>query len=211
MSRDFRPGRAGARWPCTGAVSKLGISGPGHPLFCTYIPDDGVSFRASRVEPGMYASCAHISDSQKTRGYASQAAIRPPIQIEGLAGMLILSSIPPSLPDFFFSFGCRWSRSNITYSHFSPGKYATAAYVSALTKSEKDLSKVESDLKYFHDVLKSDSPDAVKLRSFLTNPTVPAQTRTSTISELLSKQKGGADELTTYVLASRASLMSACD
>lgn len=102
MSREFRPGRAGARWPCTGAVSKLGISGPGHPLFCTYIPDDGVSFRASRVEPGMYASCAHISDSQKTRGYASQAAIRPPIQIEGLAGMLILSSIPPSLPDFFF-------------------------------------------------------------------------------------------------------------
>ena len=102
MSREFRPGRAGARWPCTGAVSKLGISGPGHPLFCTYIPDDGVSFRASRVEPGMYASCAHISDSQKTRGYASQAAIRPPIQIEGLAGMLILLAIPPSLPDFFF-------------------------------------------------------------------------------------------------------------
>lgn len=56
---------------------------------------------------------------------------------------------------------------------------------------------MESDLKYFNDVLKSDSPDAVKLRSFLTNPTVPAQTRTSTISELLSKQKGGADELTT--------------
>ena len=83
--------------------------------------------------------------------------------------------------------------------------------MSALTKSEKDLSKVESDLKYFNDVLKSDSPDAVKLRSFLTNPTVPAQTRTSTISELLSKQKGGADELTTYVLASRASLMSACN
>lgn len=207
MSREYHPGRAGARWPCTGAVSKLGISGPGHPLFCTYIPDDGVSFRASRVEPGMYASCAYISDSQKTRGYASQAAIRPPIQIEGLAGMFTLV-YPPILACFF---GCGWSRSNIIYSHFSPGKYATAAYVSALTKSEKDLSKVESDLKYFHDVLKSDSPDAVKLRSFLTNPTVPAQTRTSTISELLSKQKGGADELTTYVLASRASLMSACN
>ena len=48
------------------------------------------------------------------------------------------------------------------------GKYAMAAYTSALTKGEKNLSKVESDLRYFHDILKSDSPDASKLRSFLT-------------------------------------------
>ena len=76
------------------------------------------------------------------------------------------------------------------------GKYAMAAYTSALTKGEKNLSKVESDLRYFHDILKSDSPDASKLRSFLTNPTVSSQTRTTTVSELLAKQKGGADELT---------------
>merc|ERR1711974_462972 len=77
---------------------------------------------------------------------ASQAAVRPPVQIEGLAG-----------------------------------KYAMAAYTSALTKGEKNLSKVESDLRYFHDILKSDSPDASKLRSFLTNPTVSSQTRTTTV------------------------------
>lgn len=114
MSREYHPGRAGARWPCTGAVSKLGISGPGHPLFCTYIPDDGVSFRASRVEPGMYASCAYISDSQKTRGYASQAAIRPPIQIEGLAGMFTLV-YPPILACFLAAVGLV----RISYTHTS--------------------------------------------------------------------------------------------
>ena len=32
-----------------------------------------------------------------------------------------------------------------------------AAYTSALTKGEKNLSKVESDLRYFHDILKSTS------------------------------------------------------
>ncbi|SHO76633.1 Similar to S.cerevisiae protein ATP5 (Subunit 5 of the stator stalk of mitochondrial F1F0 ATP synthase) [Malassezia sympodialis ATCC 42132] len=97
----------------------------------------------------------------QTRGYASQAAIRPPIQLEGLAG-----------------------------------KYASAAYVSALTRGEKNLAKLESDLKYFNDVLKSDSQDATKLRTFLTNPTVTAEARSKTISDLLASQKGGADELT---------------
>jgi len=80
-----------------------------------------------------------------------------------------------------------------------PGKYASAAYVSALTRGEKNLTKLESDLKYFNDVLKSDSQDAVKLRTFLTNPTVTAEARSKTISDLLASQKGGADELTRYV------------
>ena len=64
-----------------------------------------------------------------------------------------------------------------------PGKYASAAYVSALTRGEKNLAKLESDLKYFNDVLKS----------------VTAEARSKTISDLLASQKGGADELTRYV------------
>lgn len=88
---------------------------------------------------------------------------------------------------------------------YSLGKYASAAYVSALTRGEKNLAKLESDLKFFNDVLKSESQDAAKLRTFLTNPTVSADVRIKTISDLLASQKGGADELTRYVIATNSS------
>lgn len=92
--------------------------------------------------------------------------------------------------------GPRWYvASQLTHT----GKYASAAFVSALTRGEKNLAKLESDLKYFNDVLKSGSQDATKLRTFLTNPTVSAEARSKTISDLLSSQKGGADELTRCV------------
>lgn len=81
----------------------------------------------------------------------------------------------------------------------TPGKYASAAFVSALGRSEKELAKVESDLKYFNDILKSDSAEAAKLRTFLTNPTLAGDARSKAIKDILSSQKGGAGELTSYV------------
>ncbi|KAL4402823.1 ATP synthase F0 subcomplex subunit OSCP Atp5 [Malassezia pachydermatis] len=97
----------------------------------------------------------------QTRGYASQAAVRPPVQLEGIAG-----------------------------------KYASAAYVSALKRSDKDLAKVESDLKYFNDILKGQSAEAAKLRTFLNNPTLSGEARSKAVSDILGMQKGGSDALT---------------
>ncbi|WFD07251.1 Glucosaminyl phosphatidylinositol (GlcN-PI) nositol acylation protein [Malassezia vespertilionis] len=75
------------------------------------------------------------------------------------------------------------------------GKYASAAYVAALTKGEKTLNKVETDLKIFHDVLKGDSADATKLRTFFNNPTIAPEEREKILSAL-SGSKGGADTIT---------------
>ncbi|KAI3613467.1 hypothetical protein CBS9595_004300 [Malassezia furfur] len=74
------------------------------------------------------------------------------------------------------------------------GRYASAAYVAALTKGEKTLEKVTTDLKGFHEALGSNSPDAVKLRTFLTNPTISASNKDQVFSALSTK--GGADEIT---------------
>lgn len=76
------------------------------------------------------------------------------------------------------------------------GKYATAAYVSALSKGDKTLTKVESDLKTFDSSLRGDSADAAKLRTFLENPTLSLADKAKAISDLLQAQKGGADEIT---------------
>ncbi|KAI3623780.1 ATP5 [Malassezia furfur] len=74
------------------------------------------------------------------------------------------------------------------------GRYASAAYVAALTKGEKTLEKVTTDLKGFHEALGSNSPEAVKLRTFLTNPTISASNKDQVFSALSTK--GGADEIT---------------
>ena len=76
------------------------------------------------------------------------------------------------------------------------GKYATAAYVSALSKGDKTLTKVESVLKTFDNSLRGDSADAAKLRTFLENPTLSLADKAKAISDLLQAQKGGADEIT---------------
>ena len=76
------------------------------------------------------------------------------------------------------------------------GRYAGALYVSALSKGDKTLSKVESDLKSFDSILKdTKSQDAVKLRTFLANPTLSVNDKEKVISELLNVAKGGADEI----------------
>lgn len=74
------------------------------------------------------------------------------------------------------------------------GRYASATYVAALTKGEKSLEKVTSDLKGFHEVLSSNSADAAKLRTFLTNPTISPQNKDQIFAAISSK--GGADEIT---------------
>ncbi|WFD04630.1 ATP synthase F0 subcomplex subunit OSCP atp5 [Malassezia obtusa] len=74
------------------------------------------------------------------------------------------------------------------------GRYASATFVAALTKGEKTLDKVTNDLKGFHEVLGSSSPDAVKLRTFLNNPTISSENKDQVFSALTSK--GGADEVT---------------
>ncbi|WFD00779.1 Glucosaminyl phosphatidylinositol (GlcN-PI) nositol acylation protein [Malassezia yamatoensis] len=74
------------------------------------------------------------------------------------------------------------------------GRYASAVYVAALQKGEKTLDKVMNDLKGFHDTLASSSQDSVKLRTFLTNPTISASNKDQVFSALTTK--GGADEIT---------------
>ncbi|WFD32066.1 ATP synthase F0 subcomplex subunit OSCP atp5 [Malassezia sp. CBS 17886] len=76
-----------------------------------------------------------------------------------------------------------------------PGKYASAAYVSAMEKGEKTLSRVETELKGINDVLKSDKPDAAKLRNFLTNPMISVENRTKTLSQITAA-KGSPDAIT---------------
>lgn len=77
------------------------------------------------------------------------------------------------------------------------GRYASAVYVAALQKGEKTLDKVMNDLKGFHDILGSSSQDSVKLRTFLTNPTISASNKDQVFAALTTK--GGADEITRYV------------
>lgn len=77
-----------------------------------------------------------------------------------------------------------------------PGKYATAAYVSALSKSDKTLGKVETDLKALNAILKAGNADSVQFRNFISNPTLSANARTQVVDDLLSRQRGGVDEIT---------------
>ena len=82
-----------------------------------------------------------------------------------------------------------------------PGKYASAAYVSALTRGEKSLLKVESDLKAFNELLRGNSQTSSELRTYLTNPTISAEDRIKTVDMILAQQKGNEDEITRYALS----------
>lgn len=96
---------------------------------------------------------------QATRGYASQATVRAPRQLDGLAG-----------------------------------KYASSAYVAALSKDAKTLEKVEADLKVVQSALTGS--DGAKLQTFISNPTLSGADRTKGLEQLLSQGKGKADPIT---------------
>lgn len=96
---------------------------------------------------------------QATRGYASQAAVRAPRQLDGLAG-----------------------------------KYASSAYVAALSKDSKTLEKVEADLKAVQAALTGS--EGAKLQTFISNPTLSGAERTKGLEQLLSTGKGKADPIT---------------
>jgi len=96
---------------------------------------------------------------QATRGYASQATVRAPRQLDGLAG-----------------------------------KYASSAYVAALSKDAKTLEKVEADLKAVQSALTGS--DGAKLQTFISNPTLSGADRTKGLEQLLSQGKGKADPIT---------------
>ncbi|CAO1633307.1 unnamed protein product [Sympodiomycopsis kandeliae] len=94
---------------------------------------------------------------QATRGYASQAAVRPPIILNGL-----------------------------------PGKYASSAYVAALTKSEKTLQTLEKDLQTIHAALTS-GKDSQKLQTFISNPTLSNKDKIAGLEQLTGSKS---DEIT---------------
>ncbi|KAJ1570246.1 hypothetical protein NDA12_006140 [Ustilago hordei] len=96
---------------------------------------------------------------QATRGYASQAAVRAPRQLDGLAG-----------------------------------KYASSAYVAALSKDSKTLEKVEADLKAVQSALAGS--EGAKLKTFISNPTLSGADRTKGLEQLLGGGKGKADPIT---------------
>lgn len=64
------------------------------------------------------------------------------------------------------------------------GKYASSAYVAALTKSEKTLSAVEKDLQNVHAALTT-GKDAAKLRDFIVNPTLSNSQKVAGIEQLI--------------------------
>ncbi|SNX84566.1 probable ATP5 - F1F0-ATPase complex, OSCP subunit [Melanopsichium pennsylvanicum] len=96
---------------------------------------------------------------QATRGYASQAAVRAPKMLDGLAG-----------------------------------KYASSAYVAALSKDSKTLEKVEADLKAVQSALSGS--EGAKLKTFIENPTLSGSDRTKGIDQLLAQGKAKADPIT---------------
>ncbi|EPQ29279.1 uncharacterized protein PFL1_03034 [Pseudozyma flocculosa PF-1] len=75
-----------------------------------------------------------------------------------------------------------------------PGKYASSAYVAALSKDAKTLEKVEADLRAIKSALAS--AEGAKLQTFISNPTLGTAERTKGLEQLLSSGKGKADQIT---------------
>nr|CDI53083.1 uncharacterized protein BN887_04233 [Melanopsichium pennsylvanicum 4] len=171
----------------------------------------------------------HVKQQQATRGYASQAAVRAPKMLDGLAGMFSLSyylrfthifslltaspalpsrtnhllnakiltetllhpstinPIPPkNVPRVIFRF--EW------HLYTTTGKYASSAYVAALSKDSKTLEKVEADLKAVQSALSGS--EGAKLKTFIENPTLSGSDRTKGIDQLLAQGKAKADPIT---------------
>ncbi|KDN52812.1 putative ATP5-F1F0-ATPase complex, OSCP subunit [Tilletiaria anomala UBC 951] len=99
-----------------------------------------------------------------TRGYASQASIKPPLTLNGL-----------------------------------PGKYASSAYVAALSKDARTLQKVETDLKAIQTTLAGSQGS--KLEAVITNPTLSVQDRIKTLDQVFSESKEKPDPITHNLLS----------
>ena len=123
---------------------------------------------------------------QATRGYASQAAaVRAPRQLDGLAG---------TLKPFHFDathFESTYAPPLCCAADASTGKYASSAYVAALSKDAKTLEKVEADLKSVQSALAG--AEGAKLKTFIANPTLSGADRTKGLDQLLSSGKSKAD------------------
>lgn len=78
--------------------------------------------------------------------------------------------------------------------HHLTGKYASSAYVAALSKDSKTLEKVEADLKAVQAALTG--AEGAKLQTFISNPTLSGADRTKGLEQLLSTGKGKADPIT---------------
>lgn len=74
------------------------------------------------------------------------------------------------------------------------GKYASSAYVAALSKDSKTLEKVEADLKAVQAALTG--AEGAKLKTFIANPTLSGADRTQGLDQLLSTGKSKADPIT---------------
>jgi F-type H+-transporting ATPase subunit O len=72
------------------------------------------------------------------------------------------------------------------------GKYASAAYSAALSKSENQLKAVESDLNSIHATLEKDA----SIRDFIANPTLSPSDKQKGVQALLKSVKNGGDEVT---------------
>jgi F-type H+-transporting ATPase subunit O len=72
------------------------------------------------------------------------------------------------------------------------GKYASAAFSAALSKSENQLKAVESDLNAIAQALESDP----KTRDYISNPTLSPAEKKQGVQALLKSAKNGGDEVT---------------
>jgi F-type H+-transporting ATPase subunit O len=136
---------------------------------------------------------ADIADrfAQATRGYASQAAVKPPKALHGLSGAYPRSCWP-----------CRKGTSIIMLTNTSffrtTGKYASSAFVAAANKDAKTLDLVEKDLKSLKQLLhpSSATAESKKLRNFIANPTLSAAEKTKTLNEIVGGKEA---EITKFV------------
>jgi F-type H+-transporting ATPase subunit O len=112
---------------------------------------------------------------QATRGYASQAAVKVPMNLYGLAGECL----------YYFSIRC-YDIESLVFSGFT-GKYATSTFLAAANKDAKTLEKVEGDLKNLKQLLhpSASTAEAKKLQLFIANPTLSVKEKTSTLNQLL--------------------------
>lgn len=74
------------------------------------------------------------------------------------------------------------------------GKYASSAYVAALSKDSKTLQKVEQDLKSIHSTLTGSSGS--QLNAFIQNPTLSVQERVKGLESIFSATKEKPDAIT---------------
>ena len=72
------------------------------------------------------------------------------------------------------------------------GKYASAAYSAALTKSENNLKAVETDLTQIGQIIERDA----KVKDFIQDPTLSPADKKKGVEAMLKNLKNGGDEVT---------------